>query len=58
MKCQILSSGKKEEKYFNMSSDENFTQSAKPLSSILLLPFIFGKINLKTKCRKSNKGMV
>ena len=29
MKCQILFSGKKWEKYFKMLSAENFTQSAK-----------------------------
>ena len=31
MKCQNLFSGKKEEKYFKMSSAENFTQHAKDL---------------------------
>ena len=29
MKCQILFSEKKKQKYFNMSSAENFTHSAK-----------------------------
>ena len=28
MKCQSLFSGKRKKKYFNMSSAENFTQSA------------------------------
>ena len=31
MKCQSLISGKNKKKYFNMSSAENFTQSAKRL---------------------------
>ena len=41
MKCQILfMGGKKKEKYFNMSSAENLTQSAKDIKDHRTIPTI------------------
>ena len=52
MKCQILFSWKNKKKNFNMSSAENFTQSAKRLVIRLVgfLPIFTREITFMTYC--------
>ena len=60
MKCQILFSGKIRKKYFNMSSVENFSQSAKRMNfqEVVFYLTLYIVVKLQTFCHDLMRNLL